>query len=204
MKFFLAILFSLLIFTSCKKGKIESITINSSRDSLNYQPIEPGSQWTYQRTVAGLGVTLYKFTRLNYDTNAYGKIFNVFSNEGDSYGNQYIRKDSGRYYNILVASTNKPALLVLDTAKNINESWVGGVNGSDTYTYTMKQKLATYSLDDFVFRNVLVVHAERTTTSGSSTLSGDTYYAQGIGQVLTQGTVNGINVEVRLKIANLK
>jgi hypothetical protein len=201
---FIIILATFFAIASCKKAAVESVQLNNSKDSLTYQPAVAGSKWTYTRTIAGLGVTEYFFTRLSYDSSIYGNPFNVFSNTGDSYGNQYIRKNNGKYYNILVASTNKPELLILDTAKNINESWLGGVNGTDTYTYTMKQKIPNYVLDGKPFRNVLVVHAERTTPSGTSTLSGDTYYAQGVGQILTQGTVNGIGVEIRLKDVDLK
>ncbi len=197
MKYILIPILFLTIYSSCKKGTIESVQLNNSKDSLTYQPKVPGSKWVYQRTVAGLGISIYNFTRLTQDTSAYGFTFNVFSNDVD--GNQYIRQDGGKYYSILTASTNKPALLILDTTKNINESWVGGVNGSDTYTYTMKQKIPVYTLDGFTFKNVLVIHAERTNTSGTSTLSGDSYYAQGIGLVLTQGTVSGIPIEVRIK-----
>jgi hypothetical protein len=204
MKYIVFIMVVLSFTISCKKAAVESVQKNNSRDSLTYQPAVAGSKWTYTRTIAGLGIIEYYFTRLNYDSTIYGNSFFVFSSTGDTYGNQYIRKSNGKYYNILVASTNKTELLVLDTAKNINESWIGGVNGTDTYTYTMKDKIANYTLDGNPFKNVLVVHAERTTPSGTSTLSGDTYYAQGIGQILTQGTVNGINVEVRLKNVDLK
>ena len=91
--------------------------------------------------------------------------------------------------------------MVLDAARNVNESWLGGVNGSDTYTYTMKQKIPVYTLDGFTFKNVLVVHLERT---GPNPLSADTYYAQGVGQVQSIGTVNNINAVVKLLTLDLK
>jgi hypothetical protein len=207
MKILLILSAALFFYTSCKKPVVESINLNNSRDSLTYQPKVPGSKWTYRRTIPVVGSTTYNFVRLNYDTTIGGLTYNVFSNDGDSYGNQYIRQDAGKYYSILVASTNKPPILVLDTAKNVNESWVGGVNGNDTYTFTMKQKIPTYTLDNFTFRNVLVIHQERTTTSGGNTtvtLSGDTYYAQGVGQVLSDGTVSSIPVNIKLITVDLK
>jgi hypothetical protein len=207
MKLLLIPFIALFLFTACKKPVVESVKTNNSADSLTYQPKVPGSTWTYTRTVAGFGNTTYNFTRLNYDSSAYGNPFNVFSSGIDV--NQYIRQDGDKYYSVFTPSTNKPVLIVLDVTKNVNESWVGGTNGSDTYTYTMKEKFPTYVLDNFTFRNVLKVYTERTTTTsggGSSiTLKGDTYYAQGIGQIKTEGSVfiNGIEVAVSVKLITI-
>ncbi len=207
MKYLLLPVICLLLFTSCKKSVIESIQQNNSKDSLTYQPKVPGSKWTYRRTLPVIGSTDYKFERLSYDTTIGSALYSVFSNTGDSYGNQYIRQDGAKYYSILVASTYKPPILVLDTAKNVGESWVGGINGNDTYTFTMKQKIASYTLDQFTFRNVLVIHQDRTTVANgttTTTLSGDTYYAQGIGQVYSEGTVSGIPVTIKVITVDLK
>jgi hypothetical protein len=199
MKYLVLPIFILISLAACKKPKVQTINTNNSRDSLTYQPKVAGSKWTYTRTTLGLNTT-YNFLRLTTDTTYYGSVYNMFNSDID--GTQYIRQDGDKYYSILTASTNKPEQLVLDVSKNIGESWVGVVNGSDTYTYTMKQKIPTYVLDGFTFKNVLVVHLERTTTSGASTISGDTYYAQGVGQVKTEGTVliNGIQVAVNVKL----
>lgn len=192
---------TLISFSACKKTKVESINTNNSRDSLTYQPKVPGSAWTYIRTVGGVSNTTYSFVRLSTDTVAYGSTFQIFSSDDNATSglNQYIRQDSLKYYSILTASTNKPQLLVLDASKNVNESWIGGVNGSDTYTFTMKEKIPVYVLDNFTFKNVLVVHLEK---SGPNPVSGDTYYAQGVGQVKSEGTatVGGTTVSVNVKV----
>ena len=188
---------------SCEKPKIKSIDTNNSRDSLTYQPKVAGSLWTYNRIAAGgLSNVNFNFIRLSTDTLFVGKSFNTYSNEAD--GTQYLRQDGDKYYQILTASSNKPELLVLDVLKNVGESWVGGVNGSDTYTYTMKQKLPVYTLDGFTFKNTLVVQQVRTNSSGSITLNVDTYYAQGVGVVKTVGTISGIGLTVKLITLNLK
>lgn len=206
MKFLIIPLFATLVFCSCKKPKVESIKTNNSKDSLTYQPKVSGSTWTYTRTVANLSSTTYNFIRLNYDSAVGGNIFNVFSSGIDV--NQYIRQDGDKYYSVFTPSTYKPVLLVLDVTKNINETWVGGSNGNDTYTYTIKDKYPTYVLDNFTFKNVLKVYTERITTSGgvsTVTLKGDTYYAQGIGQIKTEGSIliNGIDVPVSIKLIEL-
>ncbi len=188
---------------SCTKAKIKSVNLNNSRDSLTYQPSVPGSKWTYRRTVAVVGVTNYDYIRTSTDTSLYNKTFKIF-NSTNGEGNQYARQDAGKYYSILTASTNKPELLVLDTARQVGQSWIGGVNGSDTYTFTMKEKIPVYQLDGFTFKNVLVVHQERTNSSGTVTLQGDTYYAQGVGQVYSVGTAAGLAVTVKLITLDLK
>lgn len=201
MKYVIGSFIILLYITSCKKATIESIQTNNTRDSLTYQPKVPGSKWTYRRTVGGFQNTTFTFLRLATDTTTYGSTFQIFSSDDNTTSNlnQYIRQDGNKYYSILTGSTNKPQLLVLDADKNINESWLGGVNGSDTYTYTMKQKIPVYVLDNFTFKNVLVVHLDRT---GPNPASGDTYYAQGVGQVKSEGTVTvgGITVSADVKV----
>ncbi len=196
---------ALVLFTlsACKKPKIEKIDTNNTSDSLTYQPKVAGSKWTYNRYAAGGVVnTNYLFTRKAQDSSYLGKIFNLYDNEAD--GLQLLRQEGNKYYQVLTASTNKPELLVLDADKNIGESWVGGVNGSDTYTYTITQKIPVYNLDGFVFKNTIVVQQVRTNTSGSTTLNVDSYYGRGIGLVKSEGTVSGVNVTVKLIALDLK
>lgn len=201
MKIFLLPLVFLITISACKKAKIESVNTNSTTDSLTYQPKVPGSVWTYRRTVGGVSNTDFTFTRLTADTTAYGSTFQIFSSDDNSTSgvNQYIRQEGNKYYNILTASTNKPQLLILDAAANVGDTWLGGTNGSDTYTFTMKQKIPVYMLDNFTFKNVLVVHLDRT---GPNPLTADTYYAQGVGQVKSEGTISfgGITTSINLKV----
>ena len=203
MKYTISILILIALIASCNKPKIISVNLNNSRDSLTYQPSVPGSKWTYRRTIAAVSVTNYDFIRTSADTSVNGKMFKVYSStSGD--GNQYIRQDAGKYYSIFTASTNKPELLILDTARRVGETWLGGVNGSDTYNFTMKEKIPIYQLDGFTFKNVLVVRQERTNGSGTVTLQGDTYFAQGVGQVYSVGSASGIPVTVKLLTLDLK
>jgi hypothetical protein len=201
MKYVITSFIIVLVIISCKKATIESINTNNSRDSLTYQPKVPGSKWTYRRTIGGIQNTTFTFLRLTADTTAYGSSFQIFSSDDNTTSNlnQYIRQEGNKYYSILTGSTNKPQLLVLDADKNINESWVGGINGSDTYTYTMKEKIPSFQLDGFTFKNVLVVTLNRT---GPNPATGDTYYAQGVGQVKSTGTVTvaGITVSADVKV----
>jgi hypothetical protein len=204
MKYLLSILICISFFVACKKPKIESVNTNNSVDSLTYQPKVPGSRWTYTKTIF-LSNSDYNFLRLTTEATINGKTYPVFYSDDPTIGGeQYIRQDGDKYYSVLTASTTKPELLVLDVSKNVNESWVGGVNGSDTYTYTMKEKYPFYALDNFIFKNVLRIGQVRTNGSGNTTLSGDTYYAQGIGMVKTDGTISGIPVSIKLKSIDLR
>ena len=186
---------------ACKKAEIQTVNTNNTRDSLTYQPKVSGSKWTYRRTVAGFQNTTFTFLRLSTDTTAYGSTFQIFSSDDNTTSNlnQYVRQEGNKYYSILTGSTNKPQLLVLDADRNVGESWPGGINGSDTYTYTMKEKIPSFQLDGFTFKNVLVVTLNRT---GPNPATGDTYYAQGVGQVKSTGTVTvgGITVSADVKL----
>lgn len=196
-------LICLLILSACKKPKIENIQTNNTRDSLTYQPKVAGSKWTYNRYAAGgLSNTNYDFIRRATDSSYLGKIFNLYDNNAD--GLQLLRQEGNKYYQVLTASTNKPELLVLDTDKNIGESWVGGTNGSDTYSYSITQKIPLYALEGFNFKNTIVVHQERKNSSGNITLNVDSYYAQGVGLVKSEGTVSGIGVTIKLLVLDLK
>ncbi len=68
----------------------------------------------------------------------------------------------------------------------------------------MQQKLPTYSLDGFTFKNVLVINQKRTKPDGTITLNGNTFYAQGVGQVKSEGTVSGVSVTIKLISVDLK
>ncbi len=201
MKYLIPILFCIFWIIACKKATIQTVNTNNTRDSLTYQPKVPGSKWTYRRTVGGIQNTTFTFLRLDRDTAAYSNTFQIFSSDDNTTSNlnQYIRQTGNKYYSILTGSTNKPELLVLDADKNVGESWTGGVNGSDTYTYTMKEKIPSFQLDGFTFKNVLVVTLNRT---GPNPATGDTYYAQGVGQVKSTGTATagGFTVQVDVKV----
>ena len=203
MKYLIPVFICLLWLIACKKATIESIQTNNTRDSLTYQPKVPSSKWVYRRTVGGFQNTTFTFLRLDRDTTAYGSTFQIFSNDDNSTStsnlNQYIRQAGNKYYSILTGSTFKPELLVLDADRNVGETWQGGINGSDTYTYTMKDKIPSFQLDGFTFKNVLVVTLNRT---GPNPATGDTYYAQGVGQVKSTGTVTvgGITVSADVKV----
>lgn len=207
MKYLLPILFCLVSLIACKKATIQTVNTNNTRDSLTYQPKVPGSKWTYRRTIGGFQNTTFTFLRLSTDTTAYGSTFQIFSSDDNTTSNlnQYIRQAGNKYYSILTGSTNKPELLVLDADRNVGESWQGGVNGSDTYTYTMKEKIPSFQLDGFTFKNVLVVTLNRT---GPNPATGDTYYAQGVGQVKSTGTVTAggitVSADVKLLTVDLK
>lgn len=189
--------------SACKKPGIKKIETNNTRDSLTYQPKVAGSKWQYNRYAAGgLSNTNYNFIRKAEDSSYLGKTFNLYDNDAD--GLQLLRQEGNKYYQVLTASTNKPELLVLDADKNVGESWVGGINGSDTYTYTIAQKIPVYVLDGFTFKNTIVVQQVRTNTGGNTTLNVNSYYAQGVGLVKSEGTVSGINVIIKLLTLDLR
>jgi hypothetical protein len=205
MKYLLLPIFSFLFFVGCKKETvINSVSNAGSKDSLSYQPSVPGSFWRYTKTTSVSAAIEYNFISLNYDSTINGVTYHVFSDEQN--GNQYIKQDGGKYYTIFTPGTTKPQLLVLDTSKSINQSWIGGVNGDETFTYTIKQKTAVFNLDAFTFKNVYKVYTEKTKTlTGVVMTSGDLYYAQGIGLIKSDLVLfNGVlQLSVNIKIKDV-
>lgn len=203
MKYFPLLLLSISLFIACNKKKtVTSVNTNNSVDSLTYQPKVPGSKWTYQRSLNGVIHSLYSSTRLGYDTTFNGHTYQVFDAETQGY--QYLRQDGDKYYLVLTAAANKTEVMAIDASKNINETWLGGVNGNDSYYYTMKDKIPSFNLDGFTFKNVLKIYQERKDSNNNVTLAGDTYYAQGVGQILSTGTIAGIAIEIKLITVDLK
>ncbi len=175
---------------------------NNSKDSLTYQPKVAGSKWTYQRSLNGAIHSTYSTTRLTTDTTFNGKTYQIFDVE--SQDDQYIRQDGDKYYLVLTAAANKTELMVIDASKNVNDTWIGGVNGTDTYYYTMKEKFPTFTLDGFTFKSVLKIYQEKKDQNNNVSLAGDTYYAQGVGQILSTGNIAGIAIEIKLISVDLK
>jgi hypothetical protein len=201
------VLLTNVVWSSCKKATVESINTNNSRDSLTYQPSVAGSVWKYTRITSGTFVNNTVTTKLSYDTVANGKTYGVFSSTGDVLGSYHIynRRDAGKYYQIVPFSTNASEVLVLDTAKAINQTWIGGTNGSDEYSYKIVQIFPTYTLDAFTFRNVYQVYNERkNTNTGNVNASGNTYYAQGVGLIYSDATISGIPGTLKLTNLDLK
>jgi hypothetical protein len=204
-KLLLFVLLTSVIWSSCKKATVESINTNNSRDSLTYQPSVPGSVWKYTRITAGTNVNTTTTTRLNRNDTLNGKIYFVFETVGDIFPPfSYTRREPGKYYQIVPASTNNVEALVLDTLQPLNQTWIGAVNGTDEYSYKIVQKFPTYSLDAFSFKNVYHVYNEKR-TSGNLVLFGNTYYAQGVGLIYSDGTAytNLGAIPFTLKLTNL-
>ncbi len=203
MKYIFLFFISMAVFVSCTKKKtVESVNTNNSKDSLTYQPKVPGSKWTYQRSLNGTIHSTYNTTRLSYDTVINSHTYQVFDAETEGY--QYIRQDGDKYYLVLTAAANKTELMIIDASKNINDTWVGGVNGTDTYHYTLLDRIPVYTLDGFTFKNVLKIHSERKDANNNVTLAGDSYYAQGVGQILSTGSIGPVDVEIKVITVDLK
>lgn len=203
MKQFLFFSFILLSLASCKKKKIQEVNTNNSKDSLTYQPKVPGSKWSYSLSSALVNKT-YNTTRQTYDTVFNGKTYAVFYSEFELEGWLYVRQDGDKYYSVLTTSTNKTELMMIDASKGVNDTWVGGVNGTDTYYYTILEKFPVYVLDGFTFKNVLHIKMERKDASNAVTLSAEAYFAQGVGQIQSKGELLGIPFQTKLISVDLK
>lgn len=197
------LVFIALCLGACKKSKIKSVNTNNTADSLSYQPFVPDSKWTYEFTLMNVSKSNYDVVRLNYDSTINGHVYNVF-NDGKQ-GLQFYRQDGKKYYSVLTTAANLTEVNHLDASKNVGESW-SSVNGSDTYTYTMAEKFTTYVVDGFTFNNVLKVSMQRTDGNDNNkvTMSGDTFYAQGVGMIISDGKVGPLDIDIKVLTVDLK
>ena len=51
---------------------------------------------------------------------------------------------------------------------------------------------------------MLKIHSKRKDQNNNVTLEGDTWYAQGVGQILSTGTIVGQSVEIKVITVDLK
>ncbi|MBK8144392.1 MAG: hypothetical protein IPK62_04995 [Bacteroidetes bacterium] len=104
------------------------------------------------------------------------KTYHVFDAEIE--GCQYIRQDGDKYYLVLTTAANKTELMIIDASKNVNDTWVGGVNGTDTYYYTIEGKIPLFILwMDLHLKNVLKIYQGKKGPN-NNVIAGDTYYAK--------------------------
>jgi hypothetical protein len=205
MKYYITPLILMLIIIcnfACKKKK-PVVLPTVTKDSLTYQPHIADSKWTYDLFISGIKNSVSTVTRVHLDSSFNGIVYNVYYNEPEN-KYSFSREQAGKYYNVLATSTNKTELIVLDTTKNINETWHGGINGSDNYFYTITEKLIDYNLNGTIYKRVLKVFQERKDAGGNVTLSGNTWYAKGVGQIQTEGTIIGIPIELKLTTVDIK
>lgn len=196
------LLMAMFLLNSCKKTVIDTVDTTETKDTLTYQPVSAGSQWTYNLSVNGIPYQTYKSTSLEFDSTFNGRTYHVFDSEVD--GRQYTRKNGNKYYTVLTSSTNYTEICLLDADKNVNETWIGGVNGSDTYEYTMLEKHPSFVLDNFTFKDVLVVKQEKKDGGGNITLSSTNYYALGIGMIQSYGTLGSLPLATKLTSVTIK
>lgn len=187
---------------SCKKSKLETVNNVGSIDSLSYQPSVAGSTWKYDTYINNIKGAEKTSICQSYDSIINSKTYDVYLNQDATL--TFNRRDIDKYYNVLTSSTNKTELCVLDASKNVNDTWVGGVNGSDTYYYTIVEKNPTLVQNGITLKNVIKVYNERKDAAGTVTLSGYAWYAQGVGNIKSTGTISSIPIEVILTSADIK
>lgn len=201
--FLLTSVIVILLLSACKKPTTTpSVTITDTRDTLTYQPITANSKWTYKAYINNLLYQTYEVTCLDKDSTINNKVYRVYDSEVE--GLQFNRRAAEKYYTVLTTSTNKTELLILDATQTIGASWVGGVNGTDTYTYTVEDILPSYQFGTFTFTNVYVINQVRTDNNNNVTLTAKTWHAQGIGIIKSEGTLSNIPVQSILDVVDIK
>lgn len=193
-------LFVILI-AACTKPTPPEVTKDKTKKNENYMPLSEGSEWVFGLKVNNVPIQDIKTVSTDRDTTIHGEVYHIFISDAE--GLQYIRHDGAEYYNVLSASSLMTPIKMLDTTKAINEKWIGGKNGSDTYEYTIVAKYPTYTIDTYVHENVIEVKQERKDASNVVTLSSTSFFALGVGQVHSKGVLNSLPMELVLKKATI-
>jgi hypothetical protein len=179
--------------------KKDSLVDTSAIRIFNFQPITIGSEWKFVYKHPLTGDTIhYTLTCTNRDTTLQdSKIYRVF--DGTQNTKEYhMVQDTWNYWTTIPGSSTIRPLLILKSNAQENETWVGAINGNDTYYQTLVSKNIIYKVDNTTYKNVMVVNQKRI-TGGQTTLNATIYIAEGIGIVYSIGVG-----ELKLIYANIK
>jgi len=202
MKKLILLLLLALTFTACKKNEPPVQQDPTLLDT--YQPTTQNSTWNYQAYLLGIPNSQFVVTALGTDSVINNKTYDVFEDPSEADNFRFTRQDEDKYYTVLTAATNLTELLVLDISKSIGETWVAGVNGTDTYSCTVQDIKASYTLNNVEYKNVFLINQIRTNASNQETLNSLNYYAKGIGLIDADGTTNGIPLRTKITASDIK
>lgn len=207
-KSFLAIPCLSLILFSCTKDK--SVEKNSTQSSTTYQPVTSGSTWYYQDNLNAKGN--FTLTATGLDTTANGINFNIFTNKPDSTSTLYetlFAQNQNDYYALGFINTfgNNALLYLEDTTANstwkqnisLNVPQLGGQTTAEI-DFTLAQTNISYTIGGNTYSNVahvsllvkVQVPGAGLTPAG---VTGDLYFARGVGIISVVVQNNGSKVE---------
>lgn len=218
MKRLLTVALLIAAISSCKKNT-NSVTPNTS-----YSPVTVGSTWTYLRNSSDgkFNDSVYIFTATSGDTTIGNKVYNVFNNSTG--GNIYYAITDSGYYRTgsLLSGLGIPQLASFQELYLVNKpttasTWstslqITLLNNPLTITinYSIPSIGDTLTVLGNLYNNVIHVQLNSDQILEKTPVSGDFYYAQGIGLIsfnvtaIDPNTLNPITTTFNLKSSSIK
>lgn len=205
-KSLLAVACMSLIFFSCSKDK--SVEKNGQGNTTSFQPTTAGSSWNYQDNINTNGN--FTLTATGQDSTVDGITYAIFADKPDSTSQVYptlFGQSQNDYYALgFVTTFGNTALLYLkDTTKNA--TWTQDVSlnapsfGQITaeLDFTLAQTGISYTVNGKTYPNTahvsLLVKAQIAGQLVSAGVTGDIYFARGVGILSAVIQNNGSKVE---------
>jgi hypothetical protein len=182
------------------KPKLPNIITSPAPES--YIPNSVGSEWTYQ--LGGLLTGTKKVISTGRDTSfpISAIPFKIMQIEGGQ--QEYEAKVGNDYYTTVPNSTNNTPLKIIKGDAQINEEWIGAINGTDTYFVKMLERDINFNIDTFNFPKTIHIKQTRRDVNGIKTMDLDTWIAYNIGYVKTSGTLIGFPYSATITKAIIK
>lgn len=207
-KGFLAVACLSWILFSCSKDK--SIEKNNAGNNTGYQPVTAGSTWYYKDNTDSSGN--FKLVATGKDTIVNGMTFNVFEDKPDSTSTIYttlFAQNHNLYYTLgFITTFGDNALLYMEDT-TVNTTWkqnvpmnVQQLGGQVTaeLDFTLAQTGISYTVNGKTYSNVAHVTLDvKVQVPGLGVspagVTGDIYFARGIGIISLVVQNNGSKVE---------
>jgi hypothetical protein len=188
MKKVLPLLYLCLSILACKKNT--TIIVEPAKLPESYMPDKQGSLWKY--SLSGIVNGSKQVLATGRDT-----VFTDYPNytfkilDAGSFGYEYSCKQGNDYYiTVPYSATSKPYLVIKDAAA-IGETWIGAINGTDTYKVQLLEKNISHEVNNVNFEKVLHIRQTRIDKNNDKTMDLDTWVAYHYGVVHTEGSVSG-------------
>lgn len=186
---------------SCKKKTTTIIQPPAKPES--FLPTTTGSTWQYQ--LGGIASGINNVTSTGRDTTFPNfldftyKVVAINSNAED----YHCRKGNDYYTVVPGSSIHKPYKIIKGDAQ-INEKWIGAINGTDTYYVQLLEKDILYQLDTVKFEKTWHIQQTRATANNTTNMKLDTWIGYNVGYLYTNGTIAGFPYSSKLIKAEIK
>lgn len=197
-----------IIFSSCSKSSGGG---NTTTDT--YLPSTVGTSWTYNYSNAGAPASSVTYTMGSLSATVNGRAYKIAEASTGAANNRKFAQEGNSYWTTMaVTSASELELNILQSDKNLNDTWTnsqaisgltgipGGISSATiNITYKITQKGGSYTVSGVSYNDVIKVEA----TSIQATLSGiplpnlgtaSFYFAKNIGLIKMVTTISNSTI----------